>query len=251
MADRLQKVMAQAGVASRRKSEELIATGHVTVNGQVMTELGYKVQPKDKIEVDGMPVQQAEKLVYYLLYKPRGFVSTAKDEKGRRTVVDLLTDVDERVYPVGRLDFDTTGALIMTNDGDLMNYLTHPKYEVDKVYTAKVEGIPTNDELMQLRHGIKLEGKMTKPARTKILNTKTNENKKTTTLVQITIHEGRNHQVKKMFKHIGHEVVGLRRESYGFLDLHGLQPGDYRELRFEEVEALKNGKANLKVQGRL
>lgn len=250
MAERLQKIMAQAGVASRRKSEELIASGHVTINGQVMTELGYKVQTKDKIEVDGMPVQHAEKLVYYLLYKPRGVVSTAKDEKNRKTVVDLLTDVSQRIYPVGRLDYDTTGALILTNDGDLMNYLTHPKYEVDKVYTAKVEGIPTNDQLMELRHGIMLEGRKTKPARTKILNTKTN-NGKTTTLVQITIHEGRNHQVKKMFKSIGHEVVGLRRESYGFLDLSGLQPGEYRDLRFEEIEALKNGKANLKVQGRL
>lgn len=250
MADRLQKVMAQAGIASRRKSEELISTGHVKVNGQVMKELGYKVAPKDKIEVDGVPMQQPEKHVYYLLYKPRGVVSTVSDEKGRKTVVDILTDVPERVYPVGRLDYDTTGALIMTNDGALMQQLTHPKYEVDKVYTAKVEGTPTNDQLQTLRHGIMLEGKKTKPAKTKVLATNT-KNGKTTSLVQITIHEGRNHQVKKMFKAIGHEVVGLRREKYGFLDLTGLQPGEYRDLRFEEVEALQSGMANFKHQGRL
>ncbi|QBO35052.1 rRNA pseudouridine synthase [Periweissella cryptocerci] len=252
MADRLQKVMAQAGIASRRASEEIITAGRVKVNGQVMKELGYKVEPNDKIEVDGQPIEHSEKKVYYLLYKPRGVVSTAKDEKGRKTVVDLLQDVDERIYPVGRLDYDTTGAIILTNDGDFMNFMTHPKYEVEKTYTAKVKGIPTNDELESLRHGIMLDGKKTKSARTKILNTKKGADKdKTTTLVEITIHEGRNHQVKNMFKAIGHEVVGLRRESYGFLTLDGLSVGEARKLRREEVDAFLAGKANVKRQGRL
>lgn len=168
--ERLQKVMAEAGIASRRKSEELITAGHVKVNGDLVTTLGTKVTSKDDVVVDGVPLNRA-KLVYYLLNKPRGVISSAHDEKGRKTVVDILADeVTTRIYPVGRLDYDTTGLLLLTNDGELANKLTHPKYEVDKTYVAKVKGIPSNDELKQLRLGVKIDGKKARPAKANILN---------------------------------------------------------------------------------
>ncbi len=211
--ERLQKVMAEAGIASRRKSEELITAGHVKVNGDLVTTLGTKVTSKDDVVVDGVPLNRA-KLVYYLLNKPRGVISSAHDEKGRKTVVDILADeVTTRIYPVGRLDYDTTGLLLLTNDGELANKLTHPKYEVDKTYVAKVKGIPSNDELKQLRLGVKIDGKKARPAKANILNS---DSKKGTSIISVTIHEGHNHQVKKMFEAIGHEVLKLHRESYGF-----------------------------------
>ena len=234
--ERLQKVMAEAGVASRRASEKLIATGHVQVNGQTVTTLGTKVTAKDKIEVDGIPLHR-EKQVYYLLNKPRGVISSAHDEKGRRTVVDILREdeIEERIYPVGRLDYDTTGLLLLTNDGTLANKMTHRKFAVDKTYVAKVKGLISNDDLKQLRTGVKVDGRRTKPAKTRLKGT---DREKKTSIVQLTIHEGHYHQVKRMLAAVGHPVIKLHRESYGFLNLQGVQPGDYRELRPEEVKRL-------------
>lgn len=234
--ERLQKVMAEAGVASRRASEKLIATGHVQVNGQTVTTLGTKVTAKDKIEVDGIPLHR-EKQVYYLLNKPRGVISSAHDEKGRRTVVDIFREdeIEERIYPVGRLDYDTTGLLLLTNDGTLANKMMHPKFAVDKTYVAKVKGLISNDDLKQLRTGVKVDGRRTKPAKTRLKGT---DREKKTSIVQLTIHEGHYHQVKRMLAAVGHPVIKLHRESYGFLNLQGVQPGDYRELRPEEVKRL-------------
>ena len=234
--ERLQKVMAEAGVASRRASEKLIATGHVQVNGQTVTTLGTKVTAKDKIEVDGVPLHR-EKQVYYLLNKPRGVISSAHDEKGRRTVVDILREdeIEERIYPVGRLDYDTTGLLLLTNDGALANKMMHPKFAVDKTYVAKVKGLISNDDLKQLRTGVKVDGRRTKPAKTRLKGT---DREKKTSIVQLTIHEGHYHQVKRMLAAVGHPVIKLHRESYGFLNLQGVQPVDYRELRPEEVKRL-------------
>lgn len=235
--ERLQKVMAQAGVASRRASEKLITTGHVTVNGETIRELGTKVTNKDHIEVDGVPLER-EKLAYYMLNKPRRVISSAHDDKGRRTVVDLLDaeDITVRLYPVGRLDYDTTGLLIMTNDGNLAQGLMHPKFEVDKVYIAKIKGSLSNDDQQQLRLGVKIDGRKAKPAKVKVTST---DDQKHTSIVKLTIHEGRYHQVKKMLAAVGHPVMKLHRESYGPLTLGKLQPGEWRELRPQEVEALK------------
>lgn len=234
--ERLQKVMAEAGVASRRASEKLIATGHVQVNGQTVTTLGTKVAARDRIEVDGVPLHR-EKHVYYLLNKLRGVISSAHDEKGRRTVVDILREdeIEERIYPVGRLDYDTTGLLLLTNDGALANKLMHPKFAVDKTYVAKVKGLVSNDDLKRLRTGVKVDGRRTQPAKTRL---KATDLEKRTSIVQLTIHEGHYHQVKRMLAAVGHPVIKLHRESYGFLTLQGVQPGDYRELRPEEVKRL-------------
>ena len=234
--ERLQKAMAEAGVASRRASEKLIATGHVQVNGQTVTTLGTKVAARDRIEVDGVPLHR-EKHVYYLLNKPRGVISSAHDEKGRRTVVDILREdeIEERIYPVGRLDYDTTGLLLLTNDGALANKLMHPKFAVDKTYVAKVQGLVSNDDLKRLRTGVKGDGRRTQPAKARL---KATDREKRTSIVQLTIHEGHYHQVKRMLAAVGHPVIKLHRESYGFLTLQGVQPGDYRELRPEEVKRL-------------
>ncbi|MBB1070629.1 rRNA pseudouridine synthase [Limosilactobacillus sp. RRLNB_1_1] len=235
--ERLQKAMAEAGVASRRASEKLILQGKVAVNGTIVKELGTKVGTHDEIVVNGVPIQR-EQHVYYLLNKPRGVISSAHDDKGRRTVVDIIhdEDIEERIYPVGRLDYDTTGILLLTNDGALANKLMHPKYEVEKTYIAKVEGIIKNDELKQLRLGVIVDGRKTKPAKSKLISV---DRTKKTSLVQLTIHEGRNHQVKNMFKVVGHPVIKLHRETYGPLNLYGLQPGEFRALKPEEIQALK------------
>ncbi|AMV61562.1 Ribosomal large subunit pseudouridine synthase B [Pediococcus damnosus] len=232
--ERLQKVMAEAGVASRRKSETLITAGNVTVNGKQIKTLGTKVDNDDHIEVNGIPLQR-EKLVYLLFYKPRGVISSVKDEKKRKTVMSYFPDVQQRIYPVGRLDYDTSGILLMTNDGQLANKLTHPKYKFEKTYVAKVEGIPTNDQMEKLRHGVRIDKKVTAPAKTKVISTDLN---KKTAVVEITIHEGRNHQVKKMFDKISHPVIKLKREKYGFLTLDGLQSGEWRSLKLNEVTRL-------------
>ncbi|MGX7059189.1 pseudouridine synthase [Vagococcus humatus] len=234
MAERLQKVMAQAGVASRRKSEELIAKGHVTVNGEVVKEMGLKVEPQDKIEVDGVPLTR-ENFVYYMLYKPRGVISAVSDDKGRQVVTDFLISVEERVYPVGRLDYDTSGLLLLTNDGDFANRLTHPSHEVEKTYVAKLEGVPYPKDLKPLQTGVKIDGRKTAPAKYRIIST---DREKQTAIVELTIHEGRNHQVKKMFEAVGFSVQKLKREQYGQLTLAGLQPGQYRALSRREINAL-------------
>ncbi|KOO44055.1 pseudouridine synthase [Priestia koreensis] len=233
--ERLQKAIAHAGVASRRKAEEMIKEGKVTVNGEVVKELGVKVGSQDKVEVNGIPLQR-EAPVYFLLYKPRGVISSAEDDKGRTTVVDYFENVQERIYPVGRLDYDTSGLLLLTNDGEFANVLTHPKYEVDKVYIAKVKGIPTRQQIKQLERGVMLEDGKTAPAKAKLVSL---DKKKQTAIVELIIHEGRNRQVRRMLDSIGHPVLKLRRERYGFLTLHGLNAGESRELTTHEVKQLR------------
>ncbi|MBN6888372.1 23S rRNA pseudouridine2605 synthase [Cytobacillus horneckiae] len=233
--ERLQKVIAHAGIASRRKAEELIAEGRVKVNGKIVKEQGVKVSPSDKVEVDGIPVER-EQPVYFLLYKPRGVLSAVSDDKGRQVVTDYFSEVEQRVYPVGRLDYDTSGLLILTNDGEFANLLMHPRNEVEKVYVAKVKGIPTKESLRTLQRGVKLEDGKTAPARAKVISA---DKKKQTAIIELVIHEGRNRQVRRMMEAIGHSVLKLKRERYGFLTLKGLSAGEGRELSAHEVKQLR------------
>jgi len=236
MMERLQKVIAHAGITSRRKAEELITAGRVRVNGQVVKELGVQVSSKDTVEVDGVPIEQ-EQHVYYVFYKPRGVISAVSDDKKRKVVLDYFEGVTARIYPVGRLDYDTSGLLLLTNDGELSQTLMHPKHEVDKVYVAKVKGVADKKQLLPLTKGIRIEGRKTAPARFDILSTDMTAQ---TSIVQLTIHEGRNHQVKNMLKAVGLPVQKLKRELYGPLTLEGLRPGEFRELSKKEVSQLKN-----------
>lgn len=232
--ERLQKVMAQAGIASRRKSEEYIIEGRVKVNGIIVRELGTKVSEDDYIEVDDKPIRQ-ERKVYILMNKPRNCVTTVSDDRNRPTVMDFLKDVHARVYPVGRLDFDTTGALILTNDGKLTNLLTHPSSEVNKTYIATCKGIATDEDLEPLRKGVMLDDGKTSPAQVEII--KINEDKNTS-IIRIVIHEGRNREVKRMMEYVGYEVIKLNREGIGNLTTKGLYQGQYRRLTKEEVKDL-------------
>lgn len=232
--ERLQKVIAQAGVTSRRKAEDLIRQGKVKVNGKIVTELGTKVSPKDKIEVNGIPIDKEEP-VYFLLYKPTGVISAVSDDKGRKVVTDFFEGVEQRIFPVGRLDYDTSGLLILTNDGDLANRLMHPKYEIEKTYVAKIQGGMTKTRQRMLERGVMLEDGKTAPAQVKLLSADRNKN---VSVVEITIHEGRNRQVRRMFEAVGCPVLKLKRERYGFLTLKGLNPGDWRELTPHEVKKL-------------
>lgn len=238
--ERLQKVIALSGYCSRRKAEELIEKKQVKVNGKLITEMGYKVSNTDFIEVEGNPINEKEEKVYYILNKPRGVVTTTNDEKGRKTVVDLIK-TEKRIYPVGRLDYDTTGLIILTNDGDLTNYLIHPKNNIEKVYIAKIKGIISKEDLKRLCNGVIIDGKKTSKAKVKILKI---DKKTNTSVVELIIHEGRNHQVKKMFEAIGFNVLKLKRESISFLTLDGLKSGDYRELSIKEVKKLYSQKSN-------
>lgn len=233
---RINKYIAHAGLASRRKAEEFIKQGLVTINGQVVTELATTVKQGDKVEVSGTPIYNEEK-VYYLLNKPRGVISSVSDDKGRQTVVDLLPQVKERIYPVGRLDWDTSGLLILTNDGDFTDKMIHPKNEIDKVYLARISGLATKDNLRPLTRGLVIDGKKTKPARYTIIKTDRDKNR---SIVELTIHEGRNHQVKKMFETIGLPVEKLSRIRFGTLDLTGLRPGESRRLNKKEISQLHN-----------
>ena len=232
--ERLQKVMAEAGIASRRKSEEYIVEGRVKVNGVDVTELGTKVSEDDYIEVDDKPIRQ-ERKVYILMNKPRNCVTTVSDDRNRPTVMDYLKDIHVRVYPVGRLDFDTTGALILTNDGKLTNLLTHPSSEVYKTYFATCKGLADDEDLEQLRKGITIDGGSFSPAKVEIL--KINE-EKNTSIIKIIIHEGRNREVKRMMEYVGYEVLKLNRDSIGNLSTKGLFQGQYRRLTKEEVKDL-------------
>lgn len=231
--ERLQKVIANSGYTSRRKAEELIKAGQVKVNGKVVRELGVKVDTSDEIMIGYDMIKQDNK-VYFLLNKPRGVISSVSDDKNRKTVVDLI-DTDYRIYPVGRLDYDTTGALILTNDGELTNLLTHPKNKIDKLYIAKVKGLVDKREVNALKRGVVIDGKRTSEAKVKVrkFDKKTNSS-----IVEITIHEGRNHQVKKMFEVLGHEVLKLKREKVAFLDVKSLKSGEYRILTPKEVKKL-------------
>lgn len=232
--ERLQKVIANSGYCSRRKAEEEIKKGHVTVNGRVVIELGTKVDTQDVVEINGTVIKKEENKEYILLYKPRETITTVHDDKGRKTVLDCI-DSEVRVYPVGRLDYDTTGLLLLTNDGELANLLMHPKTEIDKVYVAKIRGILTGAEINRLKNGIVIDGRKTAKAKIKV---RKSDRKTMTSIVEITIHEGRNHQVKKMFEHVGHEVLKLKRERFAFLDLKGLRSGEYRYLSIKEVKKL-------------
>ena len=231
--ERIQKVIANSGYTSRRKAEELLLKGKVKVNGIVVRELGTMVDTSDTIEVEGHVLKKDEK-VYFLLNKPRGVVTTTSDDKNRKTVVDLI-EVPTRIYPVGRLDYDTTGVLILTNDGELTNGLTHPSSNIDKVYIAKVKGIVSGEDLRKLSNGVLVDGKKTSKAKAKL---KKLDKKKETSIVELTIHEGRNHQVKKMFEAVGYEVLKLKREKFAFLDVKDLKPGEYRNLSIKEVKKL-------------
>lgn len=233
--ERLQKLIAQAGITSRRKAEKLIEEGRVYVNGKQVNEVGAKADLQtDEISVDGVPLQKEEP-VYYLLYKPSGVISSAGDDKGRKTVIDLVPN-EFRVFPVGRLDFDTSGLIVLTNDGEFANLLMHPKYRIHKTYIAKVKGLPLREDLKKLDRGIVLEDGKTAPAKTKVIKT---DKRKGTAVVEITIHEGRNRQVRRMFDAIGFPVMKLKRERYGILDLKGLNAGDWRELKPHEVKTLR------------
>lgn len=229
--ERLQKVIASSGYASRRKAEELIKKGVVFVNGQKVTELGTKVESTDEVVVEGHSLS-VENKEYYLLYKPSGVITTTNDEKNRKTVVDLIK-TDKRIYPVGRLDYDTTGVLLLTNDGEFTNILTHPSNKIDKVYLAKIDGILAKNEMAALRSGVLIDGKKTSPAKVKIKQYSKSSN---LSLIEITIHEGKNHQVKKMFEAVNHKVVKLKRERLGFFNLDGLKTGEYRRLSIKEVK---------------
>ncbi|MBT8939602.1 pseudouridine synthase [Lactobacillus delbrueckii subsp. bulgaricus] len=233
--ERLQKVIAQAGIASRREAEKMILAGRVRVDGQVVTKLGTKVSSIEQVVVDNQPIER-ESHHTYLFYKPRGVISAVKDNKGHKTVADYFTDLPYRLYPIGRLDYDTSGLLLMTNDGELANLLMHPRNEVDKVYVAKIKGILQPDEIKALKKGVQIGRYKTKPAQVKVL--KTNPRAQTQ-IVQLTIHEGHYHQVKEMFKAVNHLVDKLSRERYSFLDLQGLISGQYRELNRKEVDRLK------------
>ena len=232
--ERLQKVIANLGYASRRKAEELIINGKVKVNDKVVTELGTKVKQSDTIEVENTILDNNKNYEYYLLNKPREVISSVSDEHKRKTVTDLI-DTNTRIYPVGRLDYDTTGAIILTNDGYLTNKLTHPSSNIDKKYIAKVKGLVTGYEIKQLRAGVVIDGKKTSKA---IVKLKKYDKKTDKSTIEITIHEGRNHQVKKMFESINHEVIKLKRETYANLNLTGLKTGEYRKLTNKEVAIL-------------
>lgn len=238
MEERLQKFLAEAGVASRRKAEELIAQGKVKVNGKVVTEMGMKIDPaKDEVTyLDKKVTTKNTKMVYLMLYKPEGYVTTAKEQFGRPAVMDLVKGVKERIFPVGRLDYDTSGLLLLTNDGDLTYKLTHPKHDVDKTYIAKLYGVPDEGALQKFRRGVVIDGKRTKPAKIQIID-KDKDGRFCT--AEIIIHEGRNRQVRKMCEAIKHPVAQLKRVATGELKLGDLQKGKYRHLTEKEVKYLK------------
>jgi 23S rRNA pseudouridine2605 synthase len=233
--ERLQKILQKAGVASRRKSEDLIAQGRVKVNGVVVNRLGSKANFSDIIEVDNKKIK-IEDRVYYLLYKPSGYISTTDDQFDRKAVVDLL-DVNEQIFPIGRLDYDTTGVLILTNDGDFANMLMHPKYEIEKEYYVKITGLLRKESSYILNKGLEVDGEKLKPARVK--NVKYDD-KKENTFLNIIITEGKYHQVKKMFQVLGHEVLRLKRVRYGSITLDGLFEGQFRPLKPHEIKTLYN-----------
>lgn len=231
---RLQKFLAACGVASRRKSEDIISNGRVKVNGDIITEMGFKIDPdNDKVLVDDKNITLENRKVYIILNKPKGYVTTAKEQFDRKKVTDLV-DVPYRIFPVGRLDYNTEGLLILTNDGDLTFKLTHPKFKVEKVYIAKIQGIPTKNELRNFENGLKIEDYVTAPAKIKII-----EKSKVNCTVEIKIREGKNRQVRKMCDSIGHPVVDLKREKMGRISLGSLEVGNWRYLTEREINYFK------------
>lgn len=230
---RLQKAIADSGFCSRRKAEEYIVKGKVFVNGERITELGSKVEGNEEIIVDGNAISKQDK-EYYILYKPRGVISSTKDDKGRKTVVDFFSS-NKRLYPVGRLDYDTTGIILLTNDGEFANMMLHPKNKIPKVYIAKLEGIIDGYSIKKIKSGIVIDGIKCIPDRVKLKSADKNSN---TCIVEITIHDGRNHEVKRIFESAGYNVIKLKRESIAFLTLQGLSSGEFRKLTIKEVKQL-------------
>ena len=234
--ERLQKIMASCGVASRRASEELILNGHVTVNGKVIRELGFKASYSDDIRVDGNQIAKEDK-VYYVLNKPTGYLTTAKDDRGRRTVMDLIEDIDlqNRIFPIGRLDYDSSGCLLLTNDGDLAQKLTKSANNIEKEYLVRVKGMLNNEILNQVRFGVTIDGRQTKRCKASIVDYDKEFN---TTQVRMTITEGRNREIRKMFDTIGFEVKKLKRIRFATITCEGLGLGKYRPLKIHEVKTL-------------
>ncbi len=235
---RINKFIASTGVASRRKAEEMIKEGRISVNGKLVTELGIQIDENiDLVYLDGIEINiKDEKKIYILLNKPEGYITTTNDQFGRKSVVDLITKVKERIYPVGRLDYETSGLLLMTNDGDLTYRITHPKYEIDKVYIASVKGIPTEEEIKKFEGGLEIEHYITSRASLDVIKI---DREKNYAVCKVTIHEGHNRQVRKMFEKIDHPVMNLKRVQLGNLNLGDLKPGQYRYLTDKEVNYLK------------
>ena len=231
---RLQKVIASYGYASRRKAEDLIRNGKVLVNGKVITELGTKVETNDIISIDGVIINKDVKHEYYLLNKPRQVISSVTDKEGRITVTDLI-NTDARIYPVGRLDYDTTGLIILTNDGDFANMLMHPSYEIEKTYVAKLNKILNKDDINKLKKGIVIDNRKVEIKRFKV---RKKDNEKNTSIIELTIVEGRNHIVKRIFESMHIDVMKLSRVGYAFLTLDGLKSGEYRQLSIKEIKKL-------------
>ncbi len=231
---RLQKIISQAGISSRREAERLILEGRVSVNGDVVTELGAKANPLvDDIRLDGKRVKKSLQKVYILLNKPKGCVTTVKDDRGRLTVIDFLKGIKKKIYPIGRLDFNTEGVLLLTNDGDFAYRLAHPRHKIPKTYSVKISGVPTEKEIKKLSDGVVVYKRKTAPAQV-ILERVTGNN----SWLSVTLHEGRKRQIRKMCEIIGHPVIKLKRVKYGFLDLGNLRAGEYRNLGNHEVKKL-------------
>ena len=235
--ERLQKVMAQYGIASRRKAEELIKAGRVKVNGQTITELGTKVNGNDIIEVDGVQYSNMEEKVTYVFYKPRNVIATVLDEKGRTCIADFFRDVPQRLYPVGRLDYDSSGLIFVSNDGEFTQMMIHPKYHIGKVYEVTIDGLLSNDDLDQLRKGIELEDGKTAPCKVSVDVVKPD---KPLMKLKITLYEGKNRQIRRMIAHFGLNVTRLCRVEFGHVMLKPLKPGEYRRLRKDERKMLVN-----------
>ena len=230
---RLNKYIAQSGVASRRKADELTTNGNVKVNGVACFALGYDVKDSDVVEVNGVTINPSSRMIYLLLNKPLGYISTASDEKDRPTVIDLVNDIEERVFPVGRLDADTTGLLLMTNDGDFAYQLTHPSHEIVKTYRARVVGVLSKERIFKLKHGVDIGGYTTAPAEVNVIKQASKY-----AVVEISVHEGKNRQIRKMFASVGNKVLELERISIGDVRLANLKQGHYRKLKKNEIESL-------------
>lgn len=232
--ERLQKYIARSGVTSRRKAEELILTGRVKVNGKAVTELGTKVDPqRDEVTVDDKKISEVKNFIYIKLNKPVGYVTTVKDQFNRKTVLDLV-EISDRVYPIGRLDYNTSGLLLLTNDGELANKLMHPKYHIYKTYVAEAEGRISEESIIKLRTGVLIDDYKTAPAKIKLIKYTGNK-----THIQISIYEGKNRQVRKMLQAVGHNVAALKRISFGEIKLGNLESGSWINLSSEEIKFLK------------
>lgn len=235
---RINKYIALCGVASRRKAEQIILSGRVKVNEEVISELSYKIdEQNDIVKVDDKIIKQEQNLIYILLNKPEGYITTVKDQFNRDSVLDLVSDIKQRVYPIGRLDYETSGLLLLTNDGDLTYRLTHPKHEIDKTYIAKVKGSLTNAQIQNFKRGLKIENYTTAPAKLKVLKY---DKSKDISILEIKIHEGKNRQVRKMCKAINHPVLKLKRSAMGEIKIGDCPIGKYRHLTENEVKYLKN-----------